>query len=380
MLPSGALLQTETYQLESGAFTNSYDLSYGPGELTAQVRVHDGLHSVGEVLEPEHAAAASGGFFFLADRASGQPRQLALNLAMSDGVIRNLPVADREAVLVRDGRLFVRHLRAVGNLLLNDTTELTWAGSLTNHDADCRVYASGNAVIVHRASEQTGSERVLVESSRYTPPMMRQGMVDVGFRYDAGQDRFVGAQRSGEGQIDIFEHDFVLRMPEAHVSDSTMTTSFQSVDTVVLDERLQGALSVGPMLTATNFENHPINRDLSLGAKPPFDNRRMARLALYVTEDHVTHLRLFDGRPGSALFEGVTPREAAGIILGEAAVRWGCFLDPGQTAKLFVQNTATGTRTNYGNRHYLRWPQEASGQFEWVPNVGRPVASSIVLS
>jgi hypothetical protein len=116
------------------------------------------------------------------------------------------------------------------------------------------------------------------------------------------------------------------------------------------------AVSAGPFLEAADFAAHPINGDPSLGSRPPFTDRRMARLVLYQDPRGWTHLWLFDGRPGS---------------------RWGCFLDPGQTARICL--TGPDGLTSYGNRHYLQWPGNTTGRFTWVPGTGRPVSSIITV-
>ncbi len=103
----------------------------------------------------------------------------------------------------------------------------------------------------------------------------------------------------------------------------------------------------------------------------------MARTLAYKTADGMVHIRLFDGRPGSTVFPGVTPAEAKAIISEGAEIVWGCFLDPGQTSKLCVR-TLDGVGS-YGNSHYLRWPTEEKPGFTWVPRIGRPIASAIAL-
>jgi hypothetical protein len=103
----------------------------------------------------------------------------------------------------------------------------------------------------------------------------------------------------------------------------------------------------------------------------------MARTVLYETEDGKIHIRLYDGRPGSDVFPGVTPTEVVEAICAEGNVVWGCFLDPGQTAKLCVR---TGDNIeSLGNRHYLKWPTEPGEKYIWVPEVGRPTASAITI-
>lgn len=88
-----------------------------------------------------------------------------------------------------------------------------------------------------------------------------------------------------------------------------------------------------------------------------------------------THLRLFDGRPGSPVFQGATPQEARDSIAADAGFRWGCFIDGGQTAKMWA--AVDGELTSFGNRHYLRWPKAAEKDFVWVPDSGRPISSII---
>lgn len=61
----------------------------------------------------------------------------------------------------------------------------------------------------------------------------------------------------------------------------------------------------------------------------------------------------------------------------EGPVAWGCFLDPGQTAKLVVRDG--NELASCGNMHYLKWPQIPNDKYVWVPNIGRPTASTIAL-
>jgi hypothetical protein len=130
------------------------------------------------------------------------------------------------------------------------------------------------------------------------------------------------------------------------------------------------------MMDETDFESHGVNKDASLGSKPPFLAAcRLARTALYETVDGDVHMRLFDGRPGSENFTGLTPSEAVEIIREESEIVWGCFLDPGQTARLNIRTD--GGVQSFGNRHYLRWPRRPDEKYVWLPEHGRPVASIV---
>jgi hypothetical protein len=137
------------------------------------------------------------------------------------------------------------------------------------------------------------------------------------------------------------------------------------------------AVTVGPFLDASDFEAHPVNQDPSLGGSPSFADQRRVRMAIYHGLDKRAHICLFDGRSGSFSFQGATPTEVRRLIAADPGYRWGCFLDRGQTAKMWV--TENGITKSCGNRHYLRWPTDDSGEFVWVPDIGRPVPSVITL-
>jgi hypothetical protein len=323
---------------------------------------------------PEYSVASSGGFFYLADYCSSAPRQLALNLSISRGNLRSLPVADRESVVAGRNSLEVRSLVALGTLSLNGH-DLDWSGSLTDYDTEVKVYSNGNAQIDHQRHPVTGTSRVLNESSKYTPINTDDSFMDVGF-IGRGGNNFIGVVGSTEGGVDIFAHDFVLRCPQKYIKGNS-ELEVHTIGGVALSRFESGAFSAGPALNIANFENHPVNRDRSLGSKPPFANVHLARTVLYKSDDGLTHIRLFDGRPESDTFTGVSPSEAVSHALSEGAIEWGCFLDPGQTAKLCV-NDFSGVKS-YGNRHYMRWPNEDNPDFLWVPDAGRPVANVIAL-
>ncbi len=375
---AGIELRIFLHTLSNGAFTNVYDVSCEPDAATA--RIHISARPV-DIRAAEQARSAlvtaSAGFFVLGDKASALPRQASLHLAITDGRIVSLPVADREAVLSRDGALSAAYIRAEGRLAINGR-ELTWTGSRTGRSAQCYVYGNGNAVITHQQDPVTGTARVLDEASQLTPAI-RPGdqMVDVGFiAAEDGGFRSVAASTSGG--MDIFSHDAVVRCPAGAVEPGRA-----SMMDILQVGPLQGrclpdsAVSAGPSLDVMDFAAHPINDDPSLGSLPPFTDRRMARLVLYQDLQSRTHLRLFDGRPGSRSFPGVAPSEARDAIAADTGFRWGCFLDPGQTARIWLNGP--GGLTSYGNRHYLQWPESGTGRFTWVPGTGRPVPSIITI-
>lgn len=372
----GLNLRAFPLELEGGGFTNVYDLSFREGAVTPTIHAHTELKSIYELAKHERRpmAVTGGGFFYLADVGSATPRQPSLNLAVSNHLVRSLPVVDREAIVCQDQHLSAQHVASLGMLSLNGY-ELSWSGSLTAHDTDIKVFGNGNVVITHQYSEATGSARVLDEASRFTPLIEEDEVIDVGFI--AREDGLFISKEIGKGGVDIFAHDMVLRCHERHlVGDQAMR--LLTVGGMAIGGSLQGALSVGPMLTPQAFEAHPINKDMSLGSKPPFVERPLARTAMYASADGSVHIRLFDGRPGSGVFPGVTPSEVLANVTEDDDIVWGCFLDPGQTAKLCVYR-GDDRIESFGNRHYLKWAAAPGEKYAWVPDIGRPTGSAIAL-
>lgn len=376
-LGDGISMRSFSLELDEGTFTNVYDLAFPVGSLQPDIELPSRLTSVYDhvTANPDIRVATGGGFFFLADRASTLPRQLGLNLSITRGQVYGLPVADREAVLTDGRNLSAEHVLSLGAMSIGGK-EITWSGSLTGHDTDAKIFGNGNSIVTHVHSDATGSMRVLDETSRYTSPMHDEGMVDIGFiRRDDGV--FVGVSRSAAGELDIFTHDVVVRTHERYAHGELPEMRIRTIGHHAVDGSLRGAVSVGPMLTEEDFSGHPINDDKSLGGKPPFLDVPLARTVLYEAENGIMHLRLFDGRPGSTVFPGVTPRQATEAIDYDGGAVWGVFLDPGQTAKLAVQSEHD--IKSYGNSHYLKWPTQPGEKFLWVPKTGRPVASMITL-
>lgn len=253
LLGDGMTLHAFPQELEEGKFTNIYDLSFPAGTVRPSIALHDTLTSVFDYSKTDTSirVATGGGFFFLADQASTMPRQPGLNLAVVDGQMRGFPVVDREAVITNGEHLSAEHIKALGLLAIGNT-ELSWSGSLTQHETDTKVFANGNSIITHVHSDATGSRRVLDESSRYTPNIDTEDTVDIGFiRRDDGI--FVGVSSSTNGGLDIFNHDVVVRAHERHAHNSLPEMQMRTLGGRAKDSALQGAVSVGPMLDTENF-------------------------------------------------------------------------------------------------------------------------------
>ncbi len=366
-LAPGIVFQAEPLHA-NGRFTNSYRLSWH-GPARARIFVTEPPVSAREFAERHgNVATTTAGFFFLADRCRFRPRALSLNLAIQDGRVLSLPVADQDALISQNGALTVVNVPAGGELSL-DGHALTWAGSRTTTEADCYTYGNANSVIRHEADEQTGKIRVFQEDSRFTPET-GPGWSDLGFR-----DNEAVAQADG-GRLDIFEYDLVLRCPQ-RLARIGARLQVHTIGGLVPRKSLQGAISVGPALSCPDVYKHPLNEDRSLGSFPLLRERPSTRLVFAETSDGWQHLCLFDGRPGSPTFPGITLGETISMAHKLGTVTNGCLLDSGHTSKLNVR--LEDTLRSFGNRHYLRWPGPQDEHFTWTPDQGRPAASLIAL-
>lgn len=304
------------------------------------------------------------------------PTQASLNLVISERRVLSLPVSDREALICDDGSLSTETTPASGRLIVNGS-ELTWTGSLTGRTADSYVYGNGNIVVRSERDPVTGTSRVLDEASRRTPDMPSgSGMVDVGFMA-TDNGGFRSTSIASNGGVDIFRHDLVVRCPANRIDPHRENRmQIAQIGRFTSGSLPEFAVTAGPSLDYGDFASHPINTDASLGDSPPFLEQRKARMLFYQEPEGNNHLLLFDGRPGSRTFQGATPSEVQEIVASGSGYRWGCFLDSGQTAKLWVTER-DGSQRSFGNRHYLGWPREEGGRFTWMPDQGRPMPSFI---
>ena len=142
---------------------------------------------------------------------------------------------------------------------------------------------------------------------------------------------------------------------------------------------VRSAMTVGPsVIHFSSNDDHDINHDRSLGDRPPFGNRRMARSVVYQTKDRTTYIEMFDGAPRTALFQGITPREVASLVYNGREIAWAYHLDPGQSSRIVVRHT-DGAIIGYGNRHYVRWPKIPGHPLVWSGEHGRAVPSALVI-
>lgn len=380
-LDDNVLLTTSTHKTGRTTFTNIYDLQWATnGSVLAAINFHTPTKSITNIIANDASISAiiNGGFFYLADKDTESPLHIPLNLAVENGMVLGLPIIDREALVVQAGVLEGRTIQARGSLQIGGETPQTWRGSRTAHHAQSTIFNLGNVHVHYVDDPYLETLRQVDNTSRFTPiikagtPLMDLGVVQRG-------DQLVIVEQDWGGSLDLFKYNFVLRCARSPKAKDMMGKSItiRTIDDLLVRD-IRSALTTGPALDAVDFSGHNVNFDLSLCDKPPFVDRRTARLVLLRT-DTAYHVVLFDSRKGSATFSGVTPSETRDIVHAMFDdIVWGCFLDSGLTAKIAVRGHADGVRT-FGNRHYARLPKKPNDRIHWVPDEGRFVGSSIAL-
>lgn len=367
------ILHSLCLPIDNDSFTNIYTVSIKKDRANPSINIHDNLKTLSDIaIISDRQISASGGFFFLADDYIQKPKSLALNLAIQDGSLHSLPARNQEAIIVTDGGISCITVKSLGELSMGNR-QRSWSGSLTNYSTDWKIYTNGNTKIVHENNLSTGSRRSLVESSRFTPNI-NNSLIDIGLTLDTG-NKYDIKLVNHNGKTNIFDYDVVIRGRRDLLISDNNKVHFQSIDNRDFKD-LKSGISVGPMIECNNFNNHEINFDKSLGDMPPFIARPLARLALFASKDLINFI-LFDGRPESYKFPGVTPEFASNFIMQNYDIEWGCFLDPGQTARLNVRDN--DNNYSFGNKHYLKWPINQEDEYIWVPELGRPIASSVTI-
>lgn len=380
-LDDNILLTTATHKTGSTTFTNIYDLQWpASSTLLPAINFHSPTESITNVITNDTSISTiiNGGFFYLADKDSENPLHIPLNLAIENGVVLGLPIIDREALVVINGVLEGRTIQARGSLQIGNAQPQTWSGSRSSHPAQCTIFNLGNVNVHYVDDPRLETLRQLDNASRFTP-IIKAGtsLMDLGIVQQGG--KLIVSEQDWGGSLDLFKYNFVIRCARSPKAKDMIgkSVTVRSIDDLLVDN-IQSALTTGPALDAVDFSAHNVNFDLSLCDKPPFVDRRTARLVLLRT-DTAYHAILFDSRKGSATFSGVTPSETRDIVHAMFDnIAWGCFLDSGMTAKIAVRNSANSVKT-FGNRHYARLPKNPNEKIRWVPDEGRLVGSSIAL-
>lgn len=383
-LAPGLMFAARTIELGDGRITNSYELTVDPSVL--EVRAHsdpEGFH-LPELLDGDTLAAISGSFSFISDDARYQPAEPCLDLCVRDGVVVSIPTAVKPALLVgRDG-LSLRTLDARGTLSI-DEREYGWVGSkagepFTGFD-DLVAFGAANCRMRYTPAERTGFLRDVDPSGNRTAP--DEDAVDLVVARQGSTLR-VAALRPGGG-TDLFEGCFVLRghRERLRAIEPGAAVRIRSVDGVDCSE-IESGFSVGPSVAAAAKGEGLAAYDESLGLSPFLPGTRYARTLIGLA-DGLLHLRVFDGAPLTRGFQGVSCAEVARLIEADGLdPEHFHHLDGVQSSKLAVRSEASmpavpghEAAAIFGSMHYLLWPKQGEGAFEWRGTHGRLLRSAL---
>ncbi|HEV2635919.1 MAG TPA: serine/threonine-protein kinase [Actinocrinis sp.] len=369
----GLRFSARTIDLGDGRITNSFSLTVDP--VLAGISAHSdpaGFH-LPDLLDGAAAAALSGSFSFISDQPDYQPAEPCLDLCARDGRTVSLPTVAKPAFLVCKGFPLLRNLDARGTLRIAGRP-FAWTGSKTTPRADdagsLTVFGAANCRVRYELAPRTGFLRLVDRSTNTTPADEQAADVVV-------SNSVVTAVREGGG-TDLFEGGYILRGPrelarELREGDQVEISTVDGLDC----SQIQSGFSVGPSLAAAHHAGGDLDGyDDSLGLSPFLPGHRYARTLIGVA-DGLLHLRVFDGAPLSRTFQGVSCAEAAGLMAAEgfdpAQVH---HLDGGQSSKMAF--THAGAATVLGSMHYLLWPKNGEGDFQWHGPRGRVLRSALV--
>lgn len=387
----GVELSIKNIDLPFG-FTVSYDLSWGADDTTVVTSIESKPKRfyLRHLLrnDPSILAVINGGFFFLADEAEFEPREKTLNLCIRNGEVVGLPSANREALLVQDGRLSGRQLDAVGKMVIG-RREIGWVGANSRY----REHLSGSAVLYNSAccaSEHqpdpnfaSGKKRVLTVAKNFTPK--KNNVHDLVVNRDEN-DRLVVSSITHGGGTNFFDGLFILQITGER--DLGQYRSAHVIPTYLDDITLgaiDSAVTIGPSIHHFRmYDDHDINHDISLGSLPPFARgRRKARSVIY-KKDGIMHMRVFDGAPFTTDFKGVTVEELSSII-GQEGFEWGFHSDPGHSARIVARTPDSQIHFFGSKQKFLRPKNKQSLSSNkslpklWNAANGTPVSSAIVI-
>ncbi|WP_406164064.1 hypothetical protein OG806_49335 [Streptomyces sp. NBC_00882] len=379
VLAPGVRLESQTVELDGGAFTNAHTLRADLNSVHVQaVSDADGFYLRDQYTDDGVVAAVNGSFSYISDDPAHQPAEPCLDFCCRAGEVVSLPTVTKPAFLVRDGRLAVQELPATGTLRI-DGRVFDWIGSKEPQAAGATgngtlvVFGAANCRIRYADHPRTGFIRFVRPEENITP--RNESIVDVVVSRTEAGSHVISSVHHGGG-VDLFRGSFILRADSEHATELRAGASVDLCSIAGIEAgQLSSGISLGPSVADAAVGALPAY-DESLGVSP-FRGVRYARTLVWTAGQEIV-FRVFDGAPLTESFRGVSPAEVAflldreGVALGDAY-----YLDGGQSSKIVFRDE--GSTEVVGNLHYLKWPQEPETEFRWRGVEGRLLNSCFVL-
>ena len=381
----GVRFAARTIELDGGRITNSYELTVDTSRATAGVHSGlDGFHLPDLLRDDASIAAVSGSFSYISDDFDYEPAEFCLDFCARDGLTVSLPTATKPAFVVGREGAWLGELDARGTLRIGGR-EYGWIGSkhraspAASNGENLVVFGAANCRVEYREAKRTALLRGVDRSANRTDTAAN--VVDLVVRREPGDGRrhAVSARYPGGG-ADLFEGSFVLRGREDLVAGIRVGDEVEIRTVGGLDcAAIESGFSVGPSVAAAGRGEALDGYDASLGLSPFLPGARYARTLISLADDGLLRLGLLDGAPLSRTFQGVSCAETARLVAADGLDPTRVYhLDGGQSSKLaFVRDGAPAV---FGSMHYLLWPKQDEGEFEWRGNRGRLLRSALRIS
>ncbi|MER5887798.1 phosphodiester glycosidase family protein [Streptomyces sp. NPDC001941] len=384
LLAPGAHLRTRSVDLGAGCFTNTHTLTLDLHRIHAQVHSAARPFYLPDLISGRGraVAAVSGTFAFISDDGAYQPDEPRLDLCCHHGAVASLPIADKPALLLRDGLPTISDLAARGTLTL-DGHRYAWAGSRTSLNTThalsrvagmLTVYSAANCHIRYRDDSRTGLLRYVERATNRTPRTATG--VDYVVSPSAAHGLRVSEIHPGGGS-DLFRGSFILRSP--HPLRNTAPGA--RVEITGIDghqvRTLTAGISLGPSVFDAATRPTPAYGDC-LGKSPFQHGARHARTLIAQVAGQLV-LQVIDGAAHTDTFRGTTPQETAQLCTDAGLdPRHVYHLDGGASSKIAYLHA--GTPRVAGSMHYLRWPTSPTQPFVWAGHEGRALHSALLLT
>lgn len=385
-LADGVMFKTRPYYFSGGAsFVNLYtvEIQRSYSRPYGMLFSEHGDYGVDLATRCENRAGAilcaiNCNFGLITDDALVRPKDIAYNLHLENGLLYQLPCADKTTLLVdKAGRLDFRFLHARGRLMIGGKW-LTWAGSVSKsgsgtEPAALSVYGPFNVRLLRIADPVTGTRQICDNHTAHTP--RSNTLTDICLSHD-GRGLIVAKKQFGGGTY-IFDHHIVLSA-SADSANSVRVGEYLEhamVDNVNLADFTFGASTGAILVRDRNQSRSSIDASLvyqtfNADGRPLIaDNPKFCRACIIKRPGgHV--LMLADARKGVPGQEGLTIDELMDMVDSNYPDHLGFTnVDGGHAAKLLIRR-AKGWDV-MGNLHYKIWPSKLDEGFTWDGYRGR---------
>lgn len=362
----GVWLKKDVIRFSDGNFTNVYDLSWDRKNVSLEPVIHSEKkpYYMLDYMEenPSMIAIMNGSFFFLVDFPEREPKDYPFHFCVRNGKVIGLLSSDEAIIYIKEGELFAKDAKAVGELTIGEK-HLKWVGfwhtDEKNDPKTAVLYNSGSLKLIKEFDPKTGV-RVGRIDPRYIRTKTDPKMVDLIINKIDG--RMVVSHINKGGGTHYFEGLFILQIREKY---NTFNMG-DAVTPLTLDglnlEDITSGITINKSVTDPYF--YTTDRI----------NSRDARSVIAQDKSGNTHFVVFDGCKYVPKFKGVSANDVKDYF-SQDKYNWAYFLDGGSSSRIIV-------RKNKGREFFgseFAFKKITNEIFLWDSKRHRKLASSIAL-